>query len=133
MKSSRRQLLQHAGLAATAAALPFAAAIDAHAQTAAQSTKVFHVFAFQWKANATPADKTKAKQQILAFQGVIPGLLHVNVGDNFSTKGKGYSFVGVMQFASKPQYDVYPTHPAHLALLKWLVPLIDPIELDFNA
>ena len=24
-------------------------------------------------------------------------------------------------------------HPAHLALLEWLVPLIDPVELDFEA
>jgi len=39
----------------------------------------------------------------------------------------------MMKFSSKAACDAYSTHPAHLALLEWLVPLIDPVELDFEA
>ncbi len=99
----------------------------------AETAKFFHVFAFQWKPQATAADKQRAAKDTLAFKGVIPGLLAVNVGDNISPKGKGYTYAGVMQFADEASYKAYPTHPAHQALLKWLVPLIDPIEFDFHA
>ena len=92
-----------------------------------------HIFGFQWKPAATDADKTRARKEILAFHGVIPGLVAVNVGPNVSPRGKGYEFVGLMTFASKDSADAYSGHPAHLALLEWLVPLIDAVELDFYA
>ncbi len=46
---------------------------------------------------------------------------------------QGYTFAGMMKFTSKAACDAYTTHPAHEALLEWLVPLIDPVELDFEA
>jgi len=99
----------------------------------AMSTAVFHVFAFQWKPGTTPEQIEKARQAIAAFQGVIPGLVATHVGANLSTKGKGYSFGGVMEFADQASFDAYPEHPAHQALLVWLRPLIDAIELDLKA
>jgi hypothetical protein len=92
-----------------------------------------HIFGFQWKPAATDADKLRARKEILAFHGKIPGLAAVNVGRNLSPRGKGYEFVGLMTFTSKEAADAYSTHPAHLALLEWLVPLIDAVELDFHA
>jgi hypothetical protein len=38
-----------------------------------------------------------------------------------------------MRFTDRAACDAYAIHPAHLALLEWLVPLIDPVELDFEA
>ena len=38
-----------------------------------------------------------------------------------------------MTFTDKAAADAYTTHPMHQALLKWLVPLIEPVELDFLA
>jgi hypothetical protein len=46
---------------------------------------------------------------------------------------KGYTYGGIMQFKDKASYDAYSSHPAHQALLTWLVPLIDAIELDLNG
>jgi hypothetical protein len=37
------------------------------------------------------------------------------------------------KFVDKEAADSYSVHPAHLALLQWLVPLIEPVELDFEA
>jgi hypothetical protein len=93
----------------------------------------FHIFGFKWKAETTEAQKTQATADILAFRGKIPGLLEVHVGPNLSPHGQGYAFAGVMRFTGKAACDAYSVHPQHLALLQWLKPLIDPVELDFLA
>ncbi|HEX3891553.1 MAG TPA: Dabb family protein [Terracidiphilus sp.] len=92
-----------------------------------------HIFGFRWKPEATDADKVRTAQDILAFRGNVPGLLEVHVGNNLSPRGQGYSFCGLMTFTEKAAADAYTHHPMHLALLKWLLPLIDPVELDFQA
>ena len=92
-----------------------------------------HIFGFRWKPEATDAHKLRAKQEILAFRNVVPGLIEAHVGPNISPRSEGYTFIGMMKFTSRVAYDGYCTHPAHLALLEWLVPLIDPVELDFEA
>jgi hypothetical protein len=92
----------------------------------------FHIFGFRWKPEATEALKGRATREIMAFQGKIPGLVQLHLGPNDSPRGQGYSFVGVMHFTDKAAVDAYVQNPAHQALLKWLVPLIDPVELDFK-
>lgn len=92
-----------------------------------------HVFGFRWKEHATEADKQRAEREIRAFRSMIPGLLEVHVGENLSPRGQGYTFAGVMKFADRAACDAYATHPAHIALLEWLIPLIEPVEMDFEA
>jgi hypothetical protein len=92
-----------------------------------------HIFGFKWRPEATEADKARAEKEILAFRGVIPGLVEVCVGPNLSKHGQGYTFAGMMKFVDKAAADFYSFHPAHMALLRWLAPLIDPVELDFEA
>jgi hypothetical protein len=92
-----------------------------------------HIFGFRWKPAVTDGDKSRARKEILAFRGAIPGLTDVKVGPNLSPRGQGYEFVGLMTFTDRAACDAYATHPAHLELLKWLLPLIDPVELDFEA
>lgn len=92
-----------------------------------------HIFGFRWKGNATDGDKARAAREIRAFQGVIPGLIDVAVGENVSPRSQGYSFAGLLRFTDRAACDAYTTHPAHMALLEWLVPLIDPVELDFEG
>ena len=92
-----------------------------------------HIFGFRWKPQAIDADKARAVQVIRGFRGTIPGLIDVHVGPNVSPRNAGYTFAGLMQFTDKAACDAYTTHPDHLALLEWLVPLIDPVELDFEA
>lgn len=92
-----------------------------------------HIFGFKWKPEATEDDKARAEREIRAFKGVIPGLVEVCVGQNVSKRGEGYAFAGLMKFVDKEAADFYSFHPAHMALLKWLVPLIDAVELDFEA
>jgi hypothetical protein len=130
--STRRALLRDATAAIGAATL-LSVDLPESAKAEGESASVFHVFAFQWKQGTTDAQKDRAAKEIAAFQGVIPGLLQTHVGPNISPRGKGYTFGGIMQFKDKASLDAYVQHPAHQALLAWLVPLIDAIELDLRG
>ena len=129
---TRRTLIRDGGIAASVATLTSAGQSKVAAQEDA-SGNVFHVFAFRWKPDTSQAQKDRAAKDIAAFQGQIPGLLQTHVGPNISPRGKGYTFGGIMQFKDQAALDAYVQHPAHQALLVWLVPLIDAIELDLRA
>ncbi|HEX3471016.1 MAG TPA: Dabb family protein [Silvibacterium sp.] len=94
---------------------------------------VIHTFAFRWKPGVT-ADK---KQQVIAgirdLQGRIPGLTETWVGENISPRSQGYELGGVMKFETRAAMEAYGSHPVHQELLAWLMPLIDPLEVDFEA
>jgi len=130
--STRRALLRDGGVAMGAAAL-ISLNLPEVARAESESASVFHVFAFQWKPGTSEAQKDRAAKEISAFQGQIPGLLQTHVGANISPRGKGYTFGGIMQFKDKASLEAYVQHPAHQALLAWLVPLINAIELDLRA
>ena len=77
--------------------------------------------------------KLRAIAEIRGLQGKIPGLLETLVGVNFSPRSQGYELGGVMKFADRAALGAYGGHPVHQALLQWLMPLIDPVEVDFEA
>jgi len=129
--ATRRTVLRAGAAALGCGMLSLQSPEPARAQ--GESGGVFHVFAFQWKPGTTADQKDRAKSDIAAFQGVIPGLMQTHVGPNISPRGKGYTFGGIMQFKDEASLNAYFQHPAHLALLKWLVPLIDAVELDLRA
>ena len=131
-KITRRALIRIGSIAVSAVALTSCDSPETAAKVN-ESGNVFHVFAFRWKPNTSEAEKDRAAKEIAAFQGQIPGLLQTHVGPNISPRGKGYTFGGIMQFKDKASLDAYFQHPTHQALLVWLVPLIDAVELDLQA
>lgn len=92
-----------------------------------------HVFAFRWQAGVTEDQKQHVVSEIRKLQGQIPGLLETYVGKNSSPRGHGYELGGVMKFVDEASFHAYGTHPVHKALLSWLMPLIEPLEIDFTA
>jgi Stress responsive A/B Barrel Domain len=91
-----------------------------------------HMFAFRWKPGVTEEQKRRVVAEIRALQGQIPGLLETAVGMNISPRGAGYELGGAMKFADKAALDGYGGHPVHQKLVSWLMPLIEPIEVDFE-
>jgi antibiotic biosynthesis monooxygenase (ABM) superfamily enzyme len=91
-----------------------------------------HCFAFRWKPGVNEEQMERVAREIQNLQGQIPGLIETYVGKNISPRGQGYTFGGVMKFTDQASLDAYGPHPLHQELLEWLVPLIDPIELDFE-
>ena len=94
---------------------------------------IVHTFAFRWKPGVSEGQKLRALTEIRGLQGQIPGLLETWVGVNVSPRSLGYELGGVMKFTDRSALDVYGAHPVHQELLQWLMPLIDPIEVDFEA
>src|ERR1700745_2975306 len=92
-----------------------------------------HMFAFRLKPGVTEAQQDRMLREISELKKKIPLVLESYVGKNVSPRGQGFVIGGVMKFADQASLEAYNVHPAHQALLKWLVPLIDPIEVDFRA
>ena len=92
-----------------------------------------HMFAFRFKPNVTEEQKQKIVTAIQALRDDIPEVLETWVGRNESPRGQGYELGGVMKFADKVACDRYGAHPVHQKLLSWLMPLIEPIEVDFPS
>jgi Stress responsive A/B Barrel Domain len=91
-----------------------------------------HMFSFRWKPGVTAQQKQHVFEEVNALKTRIPGILDSAVGFNTSPRGQGYEFGGVMKFSDRTAYDAYNAHPAHQQLLTWLLPLIDPMEVDFE-
>jgi len=94
---------------------------------------VIHTFAFRWKPGVTEEQRQRVVDAIRGLQGRIPGLVETWVGVNFSPRSQGYEMGGVMQFADRAALEAYVGHPAHQELLAWLMPLIEAVEVDFEA
>ena len=90
-----------------------------------------HMFAFRLKPGVTEAQQDRMVREIGALEDDIPSVLESYVGKNVSPRGQGYEIGGVMKFENQATLESYNSHPVHQALLKWLLPLIDPIEVDF--
>ena len=90
-----------------------------------------HMFAFRLKPGVTEEQKRKIVTEIRKLKSEIPEVLESWVGRNDSPRGQDYELGGVMKFADKAACEAYGAHPVHQKLLVWLMPLIDPIEVDF--
>lgn len=91
-----------------------------------------HIFSFRWQPGVTEAQKQRVFTDVNALQSQIPGILDYAIGFNTSPRGQGCEFGGFMKFASRASFEAYAAHPVHDQLLEWLLPLIDPIEVDFE-
>lgn len=92
-----------------------------------------HMFAFRFKPGVTERKKEEIVAAIQKLQEEIPEVLEAWVGRNESPRGQGYELGGVMKFADKAACESYGAHPVHQKLLGWLMPLIEPIEVDFRC
>lgn len=92
-----------------------------------------HMFAFRLKPGVTEAHQDRMIREINELKKQIPVVLESYVGKNISPRGQGFEIGGVMKFADQASLEAYNAHPVHQALLRWLLPLIDAIEVDFPA
>ena len=90
-----------------------------------------HMFAFRFKAGVKEAQKERVVAEIRKLKSEIPQVLESWVGRNDSPRAQGYELGGVMKFVDKAACEAYSAHPVHQKLLAWLMPLIEPIEVDF--
>lgn len=81
---------------------------------------VKHIVAWRLKDSALGNDKaTNARlirTKLEALLGQIPGLLHIEVGLDFSSTENSAHVVLVTEFATRADLAAYQVHPAHKAV-----------------
>jgi Stress responsive A/B Barrel Domain len=90
-----------------------------------------HMFAFRLKPGITQAQQDRMIHEIGDLKKHIPLVLESYIGKNVSARGQDFVIGGTMKFADQAALEAYNAHPVHQALLGWLPPLIDAIEIDF--
>jgi hypothetical protein len=91
-----------------------------------------HMFAFRFKPGVTTEKKSYCVSEIRKLKDEINEVQESWVGLNISPRGQGYELGGSLKFENAAAFERYNAHPVHQELLGWLIPLIDPIEVDFT-
>jgi quinol monooxygenase YgiN len=84
-----------------------------------------------WKMKEMPAQQREKalgeiKEGFEALQGVIPGLLRIEVGIDFLKSPESSDFSLYCEFESRAALDAYQAHPAHQAM----VPLVRDVRIE---
>jgi stress responsive alpha/beta barrel protein len=83
-----------------------------------------HIVMFRLKdqahGNSKAQNITIIKAKLEALRGVIPGLLRLDVGVDFSATDTSADLVLDTDFVSRAALDVYIVHPAHQAVVPFL-------------
>ena len=91
---------------------------------------VKHIVFWKMKAELTGAARDEALRTIKAgfeaLQGVIPGLLSIEVGIDFLHSPESADFSLFCEFESRAALDAYQAHPAHQAM----VPLVRDVRIE---
>lgn len=79
-----------------------------------------------WRLNYSAYGKSKKenaldlKQKLLAMKDKVPGLIHIEVGFDFSNEKDSCDVVMYSEFNSQEALANYQAHPDHEAIKKWL-------------
>ena len=64
--------------------------------------------------------KTEVKKRLLAMQGKIDVLKHIEVGLNFADEERAFDVALVTEFESKEDLATYAVDPVHLEVIAYL-------------
>lgn len=79
-----------------------------------------------WRLNDSAYGKSKSenalelKNKLLAMKGKVKGLIHIDVGFDFSNEKDSCDVVLYSEFESKQALNEYQKHPEHEVIKKWL-------------
>ena len=73
------------------------------------------------------------KEKLEALNGVIPGLIKLEIGADISRSDASYDFALYSELESPEALEVYRTHPAHLEAQAFLFAVVsDRIVVDYE-
>jgi hypothetical protein len=91
---------------------------------------VKHIVFWRLRTELSAAERDEALRKIKsgfeALQGVIPGLLRIEVGIDFLHSPESSDFVLYCELESRAALDVYQAHPAHQAM----VPVVRDVRVE---
>jgi hypothetical protein len=70
--------------------------------------------------NSREVNARLIKEKLEALRGVIPGLLKIEVGVDFSKSEQSADLALYSEFATRADLDAYQAHPAHQAVMPFI-------------
>ena len=95
---------------------------------------VMHIVMFQFNKGTSEAVKQEVKQQIEQLIDLVPGLLNMKVGLNFSEEERAMDMVLISHFADREDLDFYASHPEHIKVIDFIKTVAEYTKVvDFEA
>ena len=69
------------------------------------------------------------KEGFEALQGIVPGLLHIEIGFDFLQSPESVDLILYSEFESRAALEGYTNHPGHLGML----PLVREVRIERRA
>ncbi|RYM06733.1 Dabb family protein [Sporolactobacillus sp. THM7-7] len=93
-----------------------------------------HIVLFKFDERTTPEQKEEGARRLRHLIHELPGILDIQAGQNYSTRGKGYSMGLTVRFRSKVDHEHYTPSPEHQAVVSYLkdIGLEDTLAVDFE-
>jgi hypothetical protein len=88
---------------------------------------VEHIVLFKVRAEATQEQRDRMVAELKRLRELVPGIVDLSVGYNFSERGQGFQIGLVVRFESRAALEGYLPHPAHRACVEQH---INPIRED---
>jgi hypothetical protein len=89
-----------------------------------------HIILFRWQEGVSQEAINTALTELEKLKGIIPGIVDVSSGANFSERSKGYTHGLVERFTDRAALDAFYPHPEHQRVVQ---KLINPIRADSLA
>ena len=83
-----------------------------------------HIVMWKFKDEVSEADKLEMKRQLESLQGVVPSLIHIEIGLDVVGKEASKDMVLTTEFATMDDLAAYAGHPEHLKVVEFVKPLV---------
>ncbi|NRA46203.1 MAG: Dabb family protein [Oligoflexales bacterium] len=93
-----------------------------------------HVVLFKFKSSTSKEEIAKIAEDLRALKGQIEGLIDLSIGENFSSRSKGFDAGLVVRLTDESALQTYQSHPEHVRILtEQLKPnLEDVVAVDYR-
>jgi hypothetical protein len=94
---------------------------------------VEHMVWFRFREDVPQAKRDDYAARLKALEGVVPGVLRIEVGENFTNRALGCQLGLLVTLGSREALDAYQVHPEHVAVAQGLRADCDQIlAFDFE-
>jgi hypothetical protein len=83
-----------------------------------------HMVMWKFKDDVVEADKLEMKRQLESLQGVVPSLIHIEIGMDIVGKEASKDMVLTTEFQSMEDLAAYAGHPEHVKVVEFVKPLV---------
>jgi hypothetical protein len=95
---------------------------------------VEHIVLIKFSSKTTNEQKEELIRRTLRLKDIIPGILDIQQGMNFSHRSQGYEVGLTVRFEDRTSLENYGPHPAHQEIVHYLkeIGVEDSIIVDFE-